>query len=75
MPPERSQLCYLISGTDHQARGLGCDVGAGAGTFGERRIVDLTAVARTYITIAMMLAMAEESVPSGEELPLEPGEA
>lgn len=42
---------------------------------GEQQIVDLTAVAGTYITIAMMLAMAEESVPSGEELPFKPGEA
>ena len=37
-------------------------------------MVDLTAVAGTYITIAMMLAMAEESVPAGEELPFKPGD-
>jgi 4-carboxymuconolactone decarboxylase len=41
---------------------------------GEQQVVDLTAVAGTYITIAMMLAMAEESVPPGEELPFKPGE-
>ncbi|TMJ22300.1 MAG: hypothetical protein E6G96_19875 [Alphaproteobacteria bacterium] len=41
---------------------------------GEQQIVDLTAVAGTYITIAMILAMAEESVPAGEDLPFKPGE-
>jgi len=39
---------------------------------GEQQIVDLTAVAGTYITIAMMLAMAEQSVPSGEDPPFKP---
>ena len=41
---------------------------------GEQQVVDLTAVAGTYITIAMILAMAEESVPPGNELPFKPGE-
>jgi 4-carboxymuconolactone decarboxylase len=41
---------------------------------GEQQVVDLTAVAGTYITIAMLLAMAEETVPAGEELPFKPGE-
>jgi 4-carboxymuconolactone decarboxylase len=36
---------------------------------GEQQVVDLTAVAGTYITIAMILAMAEASVPAGEEPP------
>jgi 4-carboxymuconolactone decarboxylase len=41
---------------------------------GEQQIVDLTAVAGTYITIAMILAMAEESVPPGNELPFKADE-
>jgi 4-carboxymuconolactone decarboxylase len=41
---------------------------------GEQQVVDLTAVAGTYITVAMILAMAEESVPAGKELPFKPGE-
>ena len=41
---------------------------------GEQQVVDLAAVAGTYITVAMILAMAEESVPSGKELPFKPGE-
>src|SRR6266436_1915589 len=36
---------------------------------GEQQVVDLTAVAGTYITVAMLLAMAEENVPPGEEPP------
>ena len=41
---------------------------------GEQQIVDLTAVAGTYIAIAMQLAMSEASVPPGKELPFKPGE-
>ena len=41
---------------------------------GEQQVVDLTAVAGTYITIAMMLAMAEQSIPAGEELPFKANE-
>lgn len=41
---------------------------------GEQEVVDLTAVAGTYITVAMLLAMAEQSVPPGREEPFKPGE-
>jgi 4-carboxymuconolactone decarboxylase len=41
---------------------------------GEQQVVDLTAVAGTYVTVAMILAMAEESVPPGKEPPFKPGE-
>jgi 4-carboxymuconolactone decarboxylase len=41
---------------------------------GEQQVVDLTAVAGTYITVAMTLAMSEESVPPGRELPFQPGQ-
>src|ERR1017187_2576414 len=40
---------------------------------GEQQVVDLTAVAGTYITVAMVLAMAEESGPPGKDLPFKPG--
>jgi len=39
---------------------------------GEQQVVDLTTVAGTYISIAMVLAMSEESVPPGKEF--KPGE-
>jgi 4-carboxymuconolactone decarboxylase len=41
---------------------------------GEQQVVDLTAVTGTYITVAMMLAMAEECLPPGKESPFKPGE-
>ena len=41
---------------------------------GEQQVVDLTTVTGTYVTVAMLLAMAEESVPEGKELPFKPGE-
>ena len=41
---------------------------------GEQQVVDLTAVAGTYISVAMVLAMAEEGVPPGKEAPFKQGE-
>jgi 4-carboxymuconolactone decarboxylase len=41
---------------------------------GEQQVVDLTAVAGTYVSIAMMLAMAEDGVPPGKEPPFRPGD-
>ena len=42
--------------------------------FSEQQIVDLTTITGTYVTVAMLLAMADESVPAGKELPFKPGE-
>src|SRR6202158_5422066 len=41
---------------------------------GEQQVVDLTAVAGTYVTVAMVLAMAQEGVPPGKDLPFKVGE-
>jgi 4-carboxymuconolactone decarboxylase len=41
---------------------------------GEQQVVDLAAVAGTYVTVAMILAMAEAGVPPGKEPPFKPGE-
>jgi 4-carboxymuconolactone decarboxylase len=41
---------------------------------GEQQIVDLTAVAGSYITAAMILAMSETGVPPGREAPFRSGE-
>jgi len=41
---------------------------------GEQQVVDLTGVTGTYVTVAMLLAMAEEGVPPGKELPFKEGE-
>jgi 4-carboxymuconolactone decarboxylase len=37
--------------------------------FNDQQIVDLTALAGNYVMVAMMLAMAEETVPPGKEEP------
>jgi 4-carboxymuconolactone decarboxylase len=42
--------------------------------FNDQQIVDLTALAGNYVMVAMMLAMAEETVPPGKEEPFKPGE-
>jgi 4-carboxymuconolactone decarboxylase len=41
---------------------------------GEQQVVDLTAVTGTYVTLAMLMAMSEQSVPPGKEPPFKPGE-
>ena len=43
-------------------------------TLSDQQIVDLTTIAGTYVTVAMLLAMAEEGVPAGRELPFKAGE-
>jgi 4-carboxymuconolactone decarboxylase len=39
---------------------------------GEQQLVDLIAVSGTYVTVAMLLALGEESVPAGQPLPFPP---
>jgi len=41
---------------------------------GQQQVVDLTAVSGTYVSLAMMLAMAEQSVPPDKDEPFKPGE-
>src|ERR1700685_4606433 len=43
--------------------------------FSDQQIVDLTAVAGNYVMVAMILAMAEQTVPLGKEEPFKVGEA
>jgi 4-carboxymuconolactone decarboxylase len=42
--------------------------------FNDQQIVDLTAVSGNYVMVAMLLAMAEQSVPPGKEPPFKEGE-
>jgi 4-carboxymuconolactone decarboxylase len=42
--------------------------------FNDQQIVDLTAVAGNYVMVAMILAMAEQTVPPDKEEPFKPGE-
>ena len=41
---------------------------------GEQQVVDLTAVAGTYVDVAMILPMAEEGVPTDKEPPFKDGD-
>ena len=41
---------------------------------GEQQVVDLTATAGAYVTVAMLLAMGKETVPPGKEPPFKPGD-
>ncbi len=41
---------------------------------GDQGVVDLTTVAGTYISVAMLIAMAREMPPAGKELPFKPGD-
>jgi len=40
----------------------------------DRQIVDLTALSGTYVTLAMVMSMAQQGVPPGKEPPFKPGE-
>jgi 4-carboxymuconolactone decarboxylase len=42
--------------------------------FNDQQIVDLTSVAGNYVMVAMILAMAEQSVPPDKEEPFKVGE-
>jgi 4-carboxymuconolactone decarboxylase len=42
--------------------------------FSDQQIVDLTAVAGNYVMVAMLLAMAEQTLPAGKEPPFKDGE-
>jgi 4-carboxymuconolactone decarboxylase len=42
--------------------------------FNDQQLVDLTSVAGAYVSVAMLLAMAEETTPPGKEAPFKPGE-
>ena len=74
MPPEEAAVYDFVTElTVNHA--VSDDTFARAKTrLGEQEVVDLTTVAGTYVSIAMVLAMSEESVPPGKELPFKPGE-
>jgi len=42
---------------------------------GEQQVVDLVVLSGTYVTVAMLLAAAEETVPEGKTPPFPPGSA
>jgi 4-carboxymuconolactone decarboxylase len=74
MPPEESLVYDFV--TELTTRHAVSDetFNRAKEALGEQQVVDLTAVAGTYTTVAMILAMAEESVPPGKDPPFKPGE-
>jgi 4-carboxymuconolactone decarboxylase len=74
MPPEEAAVYDFITELTTKHEVSDATFNRARELLGEQQVVDLTAVAGTYITIAMFLAMAKESVPAGEELPFKPGE-
>jgi hypothetical protein len=74
MPPEESAVYDLVSELTTKHVVSDETFNRTKQLLGEQQVVDLTAVAGTYITVAMVLAMAEESVPPGKDLPFKPGE-
>jgi 4-carboxymuconolactone decarboxylase len=74
MPPEEAVVYDFVSELTTKQAVSEETFKRAKGLLGEQQVVDLTAVAGTYVTIAMILAMAEASVPAGAELPFKPGE-
>jgi 4-carboxymuconolactone decarboxylase len=74
MKPEEAAVYDLVMelSTRHQ---VADEIFARAKTLlGEQQIVDLAAVTGTYVTLAMLMAVAEETVPPGKEPPFKEGE-
>jgi 4-carboxymuconolactone decarboxylase len=74
MPPEESVVYDFVTELTTKHEVSDETFNRAKQLLGEQQAVDLTAVAGTYIAVAMILAMAEESVPAGKELPFKPGE-
>jgi 4-carboxymuconolactone decarboxylase len=74
MPPEESAVYDFVTELTTRHEVSDATFGRAKALLGEQQIVDLTAVAGSYVTAAMLLAMSETSVPPGKEPPFTPGE-
>jgi len=74
MPPEESAVYDFVTELTTRHEVSDATFGHAKAVLGEQQIVDLTAVAGSYVTAAMLLAMSETSVPPGKEPPFTPGE-
>ncbi len=74
MPPEESAVYDFVTELTTKHEVADETFGRAKALLGEQQIVDLTAVAGSYITAAMILAMSETGVPPGQEPPFKPGE-
>jgi 4-carboxymuconolactone decarboxylase len=74
MPPEEAAVYDFVTELTTQHTVSDETFDRAKKLLGEQQVVDLAAVAGTYIAVAMQLAMAEQSVPPGKEEPFKPGE-
>ncbi len=74
MPPQESVVYDFITELTIQHAVSDETFNRAKELLGEQQVVDLTAVAGSYVAVAMLLAMSEEGVPSGREPPFKPGE-
>ena len=74
MPPQESVVYNFVTELTTQHAVSDETFNRAKELLGEQQVVDLTAVAGSYVAVAMLLAMSEEGVPSGREPPFKPGE-
>ena len=74
MPPEEAVVYDFVTELTTQHAVSDETFNRAKELLGEQQVVDLTAVAGSYVAVAMLLAMSEEGVPSGREPPFKPGE-
>ncbi len=69
MQPDEDALYDFVSELFNTYKVTDATFARAKAQFSEQQVVDLTATAGTYVTIAALLSMAEESVPTGREPP------
>lgn len=74
MQPDEALVYDFVTELTTQQKVSDATFARGTEILGAQGVVDLTMVAGTYTTVAMLLAVAEETVPAGKELPFKPGE-
>ena len=74
MPPQESVVYDFVTELTTQHAVSDETFNRAKELLGEQQVVDLTAVAGSYVAVAMLLAMSEQGVPPGREPPFKPGE-
>jgi 4-carboxymuconolactone decarboxylase len=73
MQPDEAALYDFLTELYMQRKVSDATFAKAKAQFTDQQLVDLTATAGTYVTIAGLLAMAEEPVPPGKKPPFSPG--
>jgi 4-carboxymuconolactone decarboxylase len=74
MPPEEAAVYDFVTELTTEQAVTDETFARAKKLLGEQQVVDLTTVTGCYLATAMLLAMAEQSVPPGKEEPFAPGE-